>query len=323
MLAGVEHDGRLALHPPAVPTLEIVMERGRAVALSAETLDEPPADLIIEEPPAGPTVLRKAPEVTFIERVEGVGEASVEGLVDLGDRLSDEGAGRTLRKPPRRLRLPAINRHRIRSTKTTGRRSRWELTVEGLYRDCDCTPKSQPPERAVATHSPAAHVASKPKESWSCPTCGTTDTSLRYSSGKIRRCANCQAYDNVVRNSKFERKHVPSPELNMTRAEYLEWALAQRRVCKYCGILESDLEALSLRTSIGRILQKLGVDRLDNERGYEIGNIALCCFVCNKTKSNVFTTKEMLSIGPIVGQIWAARFKCMELQAGCSAENTC
>lgn len=40
---------------------------------------------------------------------------------------------------------------------------------------------------------------------WTCPICKTDDLTLRYSSGKMRTCKDCQKYKNI-------QKIVPSKE---------------------------------------------------------------------------------------------------------------
>jgi hypothetical protein len=43
-----------------------------------------------------------------------------------------------------------------------------------------------------------------------------------------------------------------------------------QRPCTYCG----------------EPIQTIGIDRLDNTRGYEVGNVASCCRTCNQMKSD-------------------------------------
>jgi hypothetical protein len=42
------------------------------------------------------------------------------------------------------------------------------------------------------------------------------------------------------------------------------------------------------------------LDRVDNAKGYSGENCVTCCTVCNKTRSNIFTSDEMLEIGPVI-----------------------
>lgn len=72
----------------------------------------------------------------------------------------------------------------------------------------------------------------------------------------------------------------------LTEAEYLD---LRSKPCTYCG--DSLPET------------GLGLDRIDNEVGYMLGNVAPCCTVCNTVKANIFTHDEMLLLGSVVSQI--------------------
>lgn len=50
--------------------------------------------------------------------------------------------------------------------------------------------------------------------------------------------------------------------------------------CFYCG------------GALGRCESGIGLDRIDNARGYEIDNVYPCCGICNGMRSNVFTVQE-------------------------------
>jgi len=142
---------------------------------------------------------------------------------------------------------------------------------------------------------------------WKCSRCGTEDSSLRYASGKMPRCKDCQRFYNVSVNSKKGRKYGRNPSLRFNETEFLAWLRARSRICHFCGISEVDLEAQNIRSSIGLTVAALGIDRLDNDDDYTLKNIALCCYACNKAKGNVFSTEEMRIIGPAIGDVWKLR----------------
>lgn len=78
------------------------------------------------------------------------------------------------------------------------------------------------------------------------------------------------------------------------RARGLEWKLTREewevliaKPCSYCG------EALA-PSRCG-----IGLDRRDNDRGYEPCNVVPCCVQCNLARNNFFTPSEMEAfIGP-------------------------
>jgi hypothetical protein len=42
----------------------------------------------------------------------------------------------------------------------------------------------------------------------------------------------------------------------------------------------------------GRVRYCIGLDRLDNAKSYETGNVVSCCEVCNRVKADIFTPLE-------------------------------
>jgi hypothetical protein len=66
--------------------------------------------------------------------------------------------------------------------------------------------------------------------------------------------------------------------------------------CSYCG--------RSLKHETG-----IGLDRLNNNKGYTKSNVVPCCGICNQAKSDVFTYKEMKKIGKVIKNIFIARDK--------------
>lgn len=87
-------------------------------------------------------------------------------------------------------------------------------------------------------------------------------------------------------------------DVTITYEEFAEWYDSQEKACPFCGIkqehLQDDIDPLNARTF------RLCVDRVDASLGYESGNLQLCCFRCNNTKSNYFDNSEMRMIGNIV-----------------------
>lgn len=47
----------------------------------------------------------------------------------------------------------------------------------------------------------------------------------------------------------------------------------------------------------------IGLDRIDNTRGHEIGNVVPCCYECNVARNNNFSFEEMKTIGKAINQI--------------------
>ena len=47
----------------------------------------------------------------------------------------------------------------------------------------------------------------------------------------------------------------------------------------------------------------IGLDRLDNSKGHSEENVVPCCKICNKSRNNLFTPKEMLMLGRVIARI--------------------
>lgn len=75
----------------------------------------------------------------------------------------------------------------------------------------------------------------------------------------------------------------------------LEWNLTIKQCevifqenCFYCGAEPSKVR----KTGINHFVYN-GIDRKDNTKGHDIGNVVSCCFICNRAKS-VLTVEEFL-----------------------------
>lgn len=89
-------------------------------------------------------------------------------------------------------------------------------------------------------------------------------------------------------------------EFNLTQKDFLEWYEIIEKVCFYCNIpqeLYSKLELFYRPLKKRNNYPRLTIDRLDNNRPYEVGNLSLACSRCNFIKSNFFTAEEMQAIG--------------------------
>ena len=83
-------------------------------------------------------------------------------------------------------------------------------------------------------------------------------------------------------------------EFRFNANEFVGWYEKQPQICYYCN---RTLEQV-LKNSRG--ITRLTIDRIDNNLGYFIKNMVLCCFLCNEIKHDYFTEAEMLQIGKII-----------------------
>lgn len=139
----------------------------------------------------------------------------------------------------------------------------------------------------------------------SCRTCGCA---YEAHTRLTKSCTVCTRFSSLRSNAAHVRRTGEAPGLGFDIAEFAAWFVKQERSCAYCRVPEKYVEHLGLYTQVGLPLQRLGVDRLDGKLGYEIDNIVLCCFACNKARSNTFSAPEMMEfVAEGVSRAWTAR----------------
>lgn len=78
---------------------------------------------------------------------------------------------------------------------------------------------------------------------------------------------------------------------NLTKEEYEPLVMLP---CDYCGC-ENNVKA------------GIGLDRLDNTRGYDLDNVVSCCIECNIARGDRFTPEEMKVIGAAIASVKLSR----------------
>ena len=145
-----------------------------------------------------------------------------------------------------------------------------------------------------------------------CSMCGEHSGHI---SPRSKECDDCRTAKGLYRTTQsnlkngFNRKNKGSPSLNITLQDFCRWRRKTPQVCHYCGIPESNLRAVGMKSQIQRDVKTMGVDRVDSSRGYEAGNLVPCCFVCNQVKGDRFTAAEMRHIGAGIGRVWTERLR--------------
>lgn len=145
-----------------------------------------------------------------------------------------------------------------------------------------------------------------------CAICGSEGTQL---GPRDRLCPACKSAKGLYRTTVgnlangFNRKHKGAPEMKMTLEEFCLWRAGTTQMCHYCGIDESDIPLVGMKSQVQKPVRTMGIDRIDSSAGYSIDNIRPCCFVCNQVKGDRFSESEMLAIGPAIGRVWQSRIR--------------
>ncbi len=110
---------------------------------------------------------------------------------------------------------------------------------------------------------------------------GARDKHREWSNKNRPKIKAAQARTRVLPHVRFNQsQHVAKRrglEWHLTKEQYLSLV---SRPCEYCGGMLSGTGS--------------SLDRIDNGRGYEIGNVVQCCGPCNRVKSDVLTYEEMI-----------------------------
>jgi hypothetical protein len=78
---------------------------------------------------------------------------------------------------------------------------------------------------------------------------------------------------------------------SLSKDDYLRLV---KETCHYCGLPN-------------KVAYGVGLDRLDNTRGYERSNVVSCCDICNTVRNDIFSYEEMQQLGPIIRKLLDAR----------------
>ena len=84
-------------------------------------------------------------------------------------------------------------------------------------------------------------------------------------------------------------------KFNITKEDFINWYNNQEKKCIYCSRIEQD----AIKDRNGNY-KRLSIDRKDNDKGYTLNNIVLCCHRCNTIKSKIFTYEQMIRVGNIL-----------------------
>ena len=100
----------------------------------------------------------------------------------------------------------------------------------------------------------------------------------------------------IIKSGLNSKKNPRKYLVKISKEDFVKWYNSQEKICAYCG---RNYEQ-TLSDPLNKKVKRLTIDRIDNSKGYENGNLALACLRCNAIKNNYFTKEEMLEIGEII-----------------------
>ena len=97
---------------------------------------------------------------------------------------------------------------------------------------------------------------------------------------------------------KKSEKTRPNIELRISIEEFSKWFHNQGNQCEYCRIDLKSYQELVTKTELWMLNEtySFGTDRMDSNGHYEIGNIVICCPLCNYLKGYVFSHGDFKEI---------------------------
>ena len=102
----------------------------------------------------------------------------------------------------------------------------------------------------------------------------------------------------AARNSVLLRHKKRAKRRNIEQALTDEQIIAlHKENCYYCGASPSNICSIS---NLNGLYIYNGIDRIDNTKGYTMGNVASCCGYCNKAKGTKSVEDFMLWINNLV-----------------------
>jgi hypothetical protein len=119
------------------------------------------------------------------------------------------------------------------------------------------------------------HRQMKDGLSYWCKTCNNART-------KAFRESPSGIYTSILGRQKFRKTHPKRwgnwNPVNISREKFVEWYENEPKICAYCDLTPEELKRLN--DSQNNKINRLTVDRKNNYRGYERGNLVLACLRC-------------------------------------------
>ena len=145
-----------------------------------------------------------------------------------------------------------------------------------------------------------------------CSTCQEILPADAFRSGKTE-CTWCQwdpmekrAIARYKDKAGEDKRRTAGRRLMVDQSSFVSWYTSQPDLCYYCGTSRNEFKRIRARRSFGYFVS-WDIDRKDSSRPYELGNLALSCFMCNMAKASYFSEAEARILGAAIRKIVEGR----------------
>lgn len=94
--------------------------------------------------------------------------------------------------------------------------------------------------------------------------------------GKVKRTVQLNVLERRYNNAITAARRKGQP----FALSYEEYSSVAAHECVYCD------------GYFGSVIFGIGLDRIDNNKGYEKGNVVSCCYNCNRVRGHIFSPEE-------------------------------
>lgn len=134
------------------------------------------------------------------------------------------------------------------------------------------------------------HKDSKNKDGTSsrCKACKKKYYKEYYELNKTQINQHSNTYYQLPQRKYYDYRHNSNKRSREFALTFDQFMTFWQKPCRYCT----------------EAIPTIGLDRLDNTKGYLLTNIVPCCSECNRIRSNKFTYQEMITcIGPALQEV--------------------